>query len=166
MTSTPWARRDRGHHVPYRRRSAVVVGVPAAGRGRAVSKAVGGSSRCMYHLALHLSAAVTRCRQRPFAYLAAAARTRTPVDPGTVHARPWLPLGSASRPHAASGQVGALRIRSTHACTYRWSTSASPGVAQANIQACLVGLDLCRIGYSASGLWRVSAGGFEEAEAR
>src|SRR5258708_5897842 len=25
MTSTPWARRDRGHHVPYRRRSAVVV---------------------------------------------------------------------------------------------------------------------------------------------
>ena len=30
MTSTPWARRDRGHHVPHHRRSGVVVGVPAS----------------------------------------------------------------------------------------------------------------------------------------
>lgn len=37
MTSTPWTRRDRGHHVPYRRRSAVVVGVPVAGGGAAAA---------------------------------------------------------------------------------------------------------------------------------
>jgi hypothetical protein len=43
MASIPWARRDRGHHVPYGRRSAVVVGVPAAGGGAAAG---GGNWPC------------------------------------------------------------------------------------------------------------------------
>jgi len=36
----------------------------------------------MYHLALHLSAAVTRCRQRPLCLSGRSSQKRTPVDPG------------------------------------------------------------------------------------
>src|SRR5205823_6237756 len=42
MTSTPWARRDRGHRVPYCGRSAGVVGVGLAGGGLRLPVEAGG----------------------------------------------------------------------------------------------------------------------------